>query len=242
MIGDVHGCIQHLSTLLQMIDEETRDADPSGISLVFVGDYIDRGPNSAGVLKFLYEMCKTNRTQVVCLRGNHEDMLLDFLANPLGSGKTWLRYGGQETLESFGIDAPEDPDKLRNAEMLDLAGALRGAMGGLMLSWLKGLPLSWRTGNVWVTHAGADPFVPMEEQEPEALLWGHADFNKVDRSDGQWVVVGHQVVEYPRARRGKIHIDTGAVFGGALTALCVAPGEDPRYLQAFPNSRASRSA
>lgn len=89
VIGDVHGCIQQLSTLMQMIeaDAEHAEAEAEDTTLIFVGDYIDRGPNSAGVLRFLHEMHKVNREQVVCLRGNHEEMLLDFLADPLGPAK-----------------------------------------------------------------------------------------------------------------------------------------------------------
>lgn len=235
VIGDVHGCIDPLSELLRKIDDDTKTTEPQATSLVFVGDYIDRGPDSAAVLRFLHEMCKANRTDVICLLGNHEAMLLDFLADPLGGTENWLRYGGHETMASFGIDAPEDPSDANRRELLDLAGALRTAMGGLLLSWLKGLPLSWRSGNMWAVHAGADPFVPMEEQDPSTLLWGHQDFRKVDRSDKTWIVVGHTAVDYPRARRGKIHIDTGAVYGGPLTALRADPNDDDvRFIQAFP--------
>lgn len=238
VVGDVHGCADQLSALLREIDGDSEDAGTDPVTLVFVGDYVDRGPDSAVVLRFLHDLSRTYPEHVVCLRGNHEEMLLAFLADPIGRGPDWLRYGAVETLQSFGITPPAvPPEEVTRAQLIDLAGALRVAMGGLLITWLRALPVSWNSGNLWVVHAGADPFEPMERQTEQALLWGHKDFNRVDRSDDQWVVVGHKVVDVAHSKRGRVYVDTGAATGGTLTAARFCSAGELSFLQARPPRR-----
>ena len=231
VVGDIHGSADHLSRLLDRIDRDVAAAGAEGVELVFLGDYVDRGEESAAVLRFLSGLTGSFGAQVTCIAGNHEQMLLAFLQDPLGRAKRWLRFGGVQTLASYGIAAPASLEKPSAAELLDTAGDLREAMGPAVVSWLEALPTWWRSGDLWAVHAGADPTRPMGKQEETTLLWGHESFFEVERSDGQWVCVGHQPVEQPFANRGRIAIDTGAVYGGRLTALRALPGEPLAFLQ-----------
>jgi len=205
----VHGQFELLQALLEQLDP--------GLPVVFAGDYIDRGGNSASVLRFLAE-----RDQYTCLMGNHEAMLLDFLDDPCSGAAAWLRHGGLQTLSSFEISAPEAD--LSRAGLMELRGRLAEAMGDGLIGWLRALPLWHRNGNVAVVHAGADPAQPVEGQVPRHLLWGHPDFTRKRRADAVWVVHGHTIVLRPEARQGRISIDTGAYASGCLSAAVIAQG------------------
>ena len=205
-IGDIHGCIKQLRALFQAIDH----IDPAAM-IICVGDYVDRGENSAEVLQFLYDQTAQRGDRLVCLRGNHEAMLLSFLEDPEKRASQWLRYGGLQTLASYSV-------ALNNEDKIAMRDALLQAMGPDVLDWLRSTPLSWSTGNVHVTHAGADPALPMKLQSKSALMWGHPEFRKTPRSDGNWIVFGHVIVDEPEHRDGVIAIDTGAYGTGRLTA------------------------
>ncbi len=213
-IGDVHGCARQLRALV----ERARAAAPDA-PIVCVGDYVDRGEHSREALAFLMDQTAARPGDFICLAGNHEQMLLDFLADPSGRTDRWLRHGGLQTLASFGVGLPEKTAPARNERLRD---ALLGAMGGAALDWLRGLNPCWRSGNVAVVHAGADPRLPLEAQRPHDLIWGHADFGRMPRPDGVWVVHGHTIVPKPRIGTGTISIDTGAYATGRLTAARIA--------------------
>lgn len=201
IIGDVHGCAGALARLLPQL--------PGRIFLV--GDIIDRGEESAAVIDMLMA-----RPDLTCLMGNHERMLLDFLADPAAAGPAWLRYGGLQTLASFGI----------GGDLKDLAGLrdrLAAAMGPARIAWLGALPLYHVTGNVAITHAGADPARPLEGQS-RSLLWGHEACGSQARIDGLWIVQGHVILPAPEIAGGVIRIDTGAYAGGALSAAVLGDG------------------
>lgn len=230
VIGDVHGCVDRLGALLAKIDADVA-AQEQTARIVFVGDYIDRGPASAEVLRFVAEMTGSFPGSVIALAGNHEQMMMDFLADPTGRARRWLRHGGLETLASFGIEtrALSAETKIA-APLLDAAGDLRDAMGPDLLDWVHGLPTSWSSGNLWVVHAGADPVVAMARQDPEVLKWGTPAFLSVERVDDQWVAFGHQVFDVPFAEEGRIAVDTGAVYGGDLTAARISGEGDIRFV------------
>ena len=167
VIGDIHGRADLLVDLLEQIDAHVRVNNIDTHDLVFVGDYIDRGSQSAKVLKHCHSCCKSPR-QAVGLMGNHERMMLDFLQAPEAAGPRWLRHGGVQTLESFGIEgvsARSDSDALAKA-----AKALESTIGPKMLGWLRALPLDWISGNVVVTHAALDPDLPLTAQ-PDQWDW-----------------------------------------------------------------------
>ncbi len=210
-IGDVHGCADPLRRLVDGIMTQ----EP-GTRIVCVGDYVDRGEHSAEVLAYLQSLAPGPDAQVICLIGNHEEMCLKFLDDPEGRSERWLRYGGLQTLASYGIGlgSGRDPVALRDA--------LAEAMGPATIDWLRALPTRWRTGNVAVVHAGADPWRPIEDQPPKTLMWGHQDFETTPRPDGIWVVHGHTIVDAPLAHDGRIAVDTGAYATGQLTAARIS--------------------
>jgi serine/threonine protein phosphatase 1 len=205
-VGDVHGCSALLAGLLAKFDP--------ALPVVMVGDYVDRGDDSRGVLTMLMD-----RPGTTCLRGNHEQMLIDYLARPEEAGARFLRNGGLQTLASFGIGGVQPTSE--PALLADKAEALRAAMGQPMIDWLDRLPCQFSSGNVAVVHAGADPAVPMDLQAPRNLMWGHRDFPSKDRSDGLWIIHGHTIVPSVDIEPGRIAIDTGAYATGRLSAVLV---------------------
>jgi serine/threonine protein phosphatase 1 len=210
-IGDVHGRCDLLSPLLD-------HAEALGLPVVMLGDYIDNGPDSAGVLRLLQD--RAGHSDLTCLRGNHEDLLLRFLHRPRRTGRVWLRYGARATLDSFGLPLPEDfgPDDLIRARD-GLAGALGDAV-----TWMKSMPYLWQSGNVAACHAGADPHLPLDAQLDRAMAWGHPDFGQVPRNDGIWCVHGHKIVDRLIVRNGVISVDTGAWKTCRLTAVVIGDG------------------
>lgn len=218
VIGDVHGRYDQLLELLGTLGT----IDPPPGRLVFVGDLIDRGEDSARVLSLLHEIQGQLGDRMVVLRGNHEDMMLAFLASA-ESGQRWLRYGGLQTLASFGIG---DVTEFSRDESLERARkALVEALGEARIAWLKAMPAQFTSGNVTVVHAAADPALPINDQPTRALSWGHRDFFSVPRSDGQWIVHGHTVVDEVRAEDGRIGVDTGAYATGILSGAIIDPGQ-----------------
>nr|WP_241482645.1 metallophosphoesterase family protein [Leisingera sp. ANG-M7] len=218
VIGDVHGCFPQLIKLLEKV--------PPGHRCVLVGDYIDRGEQSAEVLRHL-----SGREDLTCLMGNHEAMLLEFLEEPAREGGRWLRNGGLQTLASFGIRGVRP--LMNGTELEDCRDRLLAAMGAELTGWLAQLRTSVLSGNVLITHAGADPEKPADQQEDAVLIWGHPAFLRRRRRDSVWVVHGHTIVSRPAAEDGRIAIDTGAFAGGPLSAVCL-DGTAAAFLEARP--------
>lgn len=210
VVADVHGMGRAFEAMLDLLAIEAPRAQ-----IILVGDLIDRGEETAQVLRRAYG------AGFEVLRGNHEEMLLKFMDKPEESG-SWLRYGGLQTLASFGVGGVRDSSSA--AELRAARDALRTAMGAELEGWLRGLPRMWRGGNVAVTHAGADPWCPIDAQPRQALTWGHPEFGKRARRDGLWVVHGHEIVPAPILAGGIISLDTGAYAGGGLTAVVLSGG------------------
>jgi serine/threonine protein phosphatase 1 len=213
-VGDIHGRADLLARLMMRIE-----TDHPEWPVVFLGDYIDRGADSRRVLDRLMAATLGPAPRAVCLMGNHELMLLDFLDDPLRHGPRWLRNGGDATARSFDVAVSrhtEDPDALYQAR-----DALAAAMGRERAAWIRALPLVWRSGNVWAVHAGADPARSMEDQDAGTFLWGDPGFLRHPRADGQWIVHGHTIMKAPKIGEGRISIDTGAYATGILTAAVI---------------------
>lgn len=209
VIGDVHGCADLLAEALAYAGDRLT---------ICVGDYVDRGPDSAAVLQLLME-----QPNILCLGGNHEEMLLRFLNDPQGSGAAWLRHGGDCTVRSFGLD-PRAAET-GAAALSDLRDGLQEAMGPEAIAWLRARPDKAVFGNLAVVHAGADPRVPIDEQDGATLRWGHRRFSRTVRKDGIWVVHGHTVVPEAKVSAGRIAIDTGAYATGRLTLAELSDGQ-----------------
>ena len=211
-IGDIHGSTPLVAKILEQIDASGQTNCP----VVFLGDYVDRGDDTAGTLEQLRALSQDCTRPYIFLRGNHEQMLLDFLDAPAITGPFWLSSGGRHTLASYGLSVPYSGIVPKELEVL--RDKLRLKMGPNLEDWLRSLPLSWQTGNVFLSHAGTDSTRDLDEQTNEALLWGHADAPFVARRDGMWTVQGHIIVDKPTVVAGRMFIDTGAYATGQLTA------------------------
>lgn len=225
LVGDIHGCGAKLARMVALIERDRGDA---AADIVFLGDYVDRGEDIAGTLADLMALERASEGRVICLAGNHDRMMLDFLDHPDISTGRWLAVGGFSTLTSFGA--------LRIAGrgeggLAETSRALADAMGAELVDWLRGRPLWWRSGNVVAVHALTEPTRPMHEQSEDTLLWARPDERLRPRSDGTWVVHGHTIMSRPTIRHGHIAVDTGACLGNPLTAA-VLDGRTIRFLHA----------
>jgi len=217
IVGDIHGRADLLDAILRKISKEADAA-----TLVFVGDYVDRGPDSRKVLEMLRAL-----PDAVCLQGNHEVMLLEFLDDPIERGGRWLRNGGVQTLNSFGISLSEDS----GFEAITAASqALRLAVADGGENWLRALPLRWQSGNLLATHAGPDPTAPIQGQPDRNFLWGHNRFLRDRRNDGILVAHGHWVRNRASFVDGRINVDTGAWDSHRLTAALITPDGEVRFI------------
>jgi serine/threonine protein phosphatase 1 len=222
-IGDVHARRDLLAELLARIDAE-RIADPRPHEhLVLLGDLIDRGPDSRGVLDLLLERQATDPSLTI-LGGNHEAMLVAMLDGNLRDLESWLHFGGEECAASYGID----PIALL-ADPVGAPALLRAAIPEAHAALLRALPDSLRIGDVLFVHAGIRPGVALDAQDPQDLRWIRAPFLRSAADHGVLVVHGHTVVGEPEILPNRIAIDTGASATGRLTALCL-DGAERRFL------------
>ncbi|XCN74750.1 MAG: metallophosphoesterase family protein [Candidatus Electrothrix aestuarii] len=197
VIGDIHGCLNSLHNLLSMIENE---AD----TFVFLGDYIDRGSESKEVVETILEFKKKHRN-VITLLGNHEIMLINYLRGY--DDGTFLRAGGKETLLSYGIKPKIKPDKAAKLFPEE------------HMNFFKELPLLWENEHAIYAHAGIEPGVHLSRQVSSYCLWARDEFIRTPYKFTKPVVFGHTVFREPLVQENKIGIDTGAVYGGNLTAL-----------------------
>jgi serine/threonine protein phosphatase 1 len=218
-IGDLHGRADLLDSLLSRIDTDLVHRPVNSAIEVYVGDYIDRGPGSCQVLDRL--IARSQQRKVVCLKGNHEIFLSQFLANP-ATLQGWRQYGGLETLVSYGLRPSLNPDA---AEQIEIARALRSAIPNLHLQFLDHLSPSASCGDFFFVHAGVKPRVPLAEQREEDLLWIREEFLLYEDDFEKIIVHGHTPVSEPDFRPNRINIDTGAYATGKLTCLRIEADE-----------------
>jgi serine/threonine protein phosphatase 1 len=224
-VGDIHGRSDLLDRLLGLVTTDIQADTPTQAHLVLLGDYIDRGLDSRGVLDRLSQPAE-GPYGTICLKGNHEDSLLRFL-DDVSVGHGWLRYGGLATLVSYGIARP---DRMDEATFLDHAQEqLRRHLPPRHLAFLHRLKLQVRVGDYQFVHAGVRPGVPLDRQDPDDLIWIRDEFLHSDADYGAVVVHGHSITDEPHIRHNRIGIDTGAFATGRLTCL-VLEGETRRFL------------
>jgi serine/threonine protein phosphatase 1 len=218
-IGDIHGCNDLLDALLARIEEHAAGRERH---LVFLGDYIDRGPDSAAVLKTVSRLHWAEPEHVTCLMGNHERMLLDALGTE-DAAIHWLGNGGEATLASFGAR--------------DVHG-----LPGDILDWIEALPTMHGDGARWYVHAGFRPGTTPEASDVHDRLWIRDPFLKNEHDFGRHVVHGHtpQRSGEPERRSFRTNLDTGAVYGGALTAGCFTAAAGPPESFLRVKARAAR--
>jgi serine/threonine protein phosphatase 1 len=221
-VGDVHGRDDLLEVMHERIaaDRQLRHANMAA-TIIHLGDYIDRGLNSLGVIDRL--MRGLPGFEVVCLKGNHEAMMLNCLeTDDRQAWWMWLRNGGDATLASFGIPPQFGVNRSRE---------LSQALGPHRIAWLRALPLYHHIPGYLFVHAGVRPGRPLEAQTEMDLIWIRDAFLESEDDFGFRVVHGHTPAREPEFRSNRIGIDTGAVFTDCLTALAVGGPEGPRVVQ-----------
>ena len=228
IIGDIHGRLDLFDDLLSRIDFDIGSHEIGAPVLVCLGDYVDRGEDTKGVLQRIRALNDAQPMRFICLMGNHERMMLEFLHQPDRRRARWLKHGGLQTMASFGIGGVTETSPLPALEAA--ADALRAAMPEGLEMWLRRLPKIWKSGSLACVHAAADPALPLTEQSRHTLLWGHSDFFNVPRSDGLWVAHGHTALPSPRFEQSRISLDTGAYVSGMLSAARVLPDGTVTFL------------
>ena len=227
-IGDVHGRRDLLVQLLERIRAHAAAAPPVQCALVLLGDYIDRGSDSKGVVDLLLGFDWPGWEKVF-LRGNHDQALLDFLNDP-NFYRAWRSYGAPETLLSYGVKPPLFDDE---AEFFKARDALAEKLPRTHLDFLHALPNTHEEGDYLFVHAGVRPGIAIDRQMPEDLLWIRDDFLNSNRDFGKFVVHGHTPTEKPVRRSNRLGLDTGAHATGCLTAA-VLEGETCAFLSTAP--------
>jgi serine/threonine protein phosphatase 1 len=215
-IGDVHGCDDLLAEAYGKIARDLAGRPVADRRIIHVGDYGDRGPNTAAVIERLAALTIADR-HVICLRGNHDDMLLGFLSEPVETGPTFIANGGEATLASYGVRA--GLLAMLVGDHASLARRLAEAMPPHHRAFLEGLELTARFGDYFFCHAGIRPGVPLERQSRHDLTWIRDEFRLSGADHGVVVVHGHTPVAEPEVLPNRINVDTGAVFSGRLTCL-----------------------
>ncbi len=217
-IGDIHGRLDLLRSLLDLIDQDQRDRGDLPALLIFLGDYVDRGPDSKGVVERLIEGFSPPYTPVF-LKGNHEALLLSFLNDPC-TGSHWLSNGGDMALLSYGLGFETvhlatwgGPEGLAEA-----VRQFRAVLPADHLHFYEQLKLFYRTGDYFFVHAGVRPKAPLDQQREDDLLWIRADFLNSKEDFGAVVVHGHTPAQTPQDLGNRIGLDTLAVRTGKLTA------------------------
>jgi serine/threonine protein phosphatase 1 len=220
-IGDIHGCDVQLGNLHELIAEDLAQRPVEAPLLLHIGDYVDRGADTAGVLQRLLTDTPIPGLPVVNLVGNHDETMLHALSGDRAAATDWLFAGGAPALQSYGID----PDSPRESWPEQVPPE--------HLDFLRGLTLTHRDGGYFFVHGGVRPGVPLERQAREDLLRMRQPFLYSEMSFGAVVVHGHTPVRDPVVRHNRIAIDTGAVFGGKMTCL-VLEGETLGFLTTDP--------
>lgn len=218
-IGDIHGQTTQLEDALRLVEAD----GGTQAKVVFVGDYVDRGPDSRGVIDRLIAGLADGRDWT-CLKGNHDRFFERFLAEPepqhdphLLVGYHWLHdaIGGRETVASYGVAVP---DRIRQS---DLAGHLRSVVPDSHKQFLQSLHLRHHVGNLFFAHAGIRPGVALDDQVENDLVWIRQEFLQDYSDHGVLVVHGHTPVQHPELYNNRLAIDTGAGYGRTLVPVVI---------------------
>jgi serine/threonine protein phosphatase 1 len=226
-IGDIHGLKGHLVDLLGKIDLDAQHLGITRPRVVVMGDMIDRGSESRGVIELLSSKEFAEKYDATVLLGNHEDWLLSLLGGQQGMLLGWLRNGGVETTESYGVDTSRNgPDKIFD----DFVKAFPKEH----IAFLQSLPVSLQIDGYFFCHAGINPNRPLDKQIRDDLLWGTDDFYDNDTPLGARVVFGHVIQTNGRllVTPNKVGVDTGGFRSdGCLSAAALSPDGEVRQLR-----------
>ena len=224
VIGDIHGRADLLDLIVEKIGLDMRQYPGPACLTITLGDYIDRGPDSRGVLDRLAR--NPFPTTYVALKGNHEELFENFMQDP-SIGHHWRRLGGLETIHSYRVPVRA---LMTGQGFGEACKALKLAIPKEHLRFLGALPMSLTIGKFFLCHAGVRPGVSLERQKADDLLWIREDFLTSTMDFGKIVIHGHSPNEWPEVRPNRINIDTGAFATGRLTCLVVEGESAPRFL------------
>ena len=212
-VGDIHGRADLLADAMVRIDDDRARRPIDHAIEVYLGDYIDRGPDSKTVINLLSVRLVNNRA--VCLRGNHEALMEDFLRDPANL-RPWLKLGGTETLASYGVILRPGAET-----EIDLHHRFWSAFPRAHEMFLQCLRYSFCCGDFMFVHAGIRPGIAIEQQHFHDLLWIRREFLDSPQDHGKYVIHGHTPVGHPDIRRNRMNIDTGAWRSGTLTCVAI---------------------
>jgi serine/threonine protein phosphatase 1 len=224
-VGDIHGRRDLFEALLAAIDADDAAAGPAETTIILLGDLVDRGPDSAGVIALARQWQARRRVRI--LAGNHEEMFLRGF-DELEVFRHFLRHGGRETVLSYGIDRAQ----FLQATMEEAQQLMRDSVPREDIGYLESFEDMVTIGDYLFVHAGIDPSVPLDEQRRRDLRWIREPFLSHAESHGPVVVHGHTISDAPEDCGNRIGIDTGAFMSGRLTAL-VLEGTERRYIEAY---------
>jgi len=227
-IGDVHGCLDKLLALINMINISDETLPKKSTFVVLLGDLIDRGPDSAGVVQWAQEF-SANRPNYHFLMGNHEDIFLKAVRGDLEALDKWLIYGGEETLVSYGID----PSFIKNNDLDTILITIKKKIPKSHIEFLSSFLDSIEFGDYFLVHAGVDPSLKLEEQNRDAFLWIREPFLSYKKKLEKIIVHGHTIEERVTLHNHRISVDTGAYDGGPLSAVCLED-DTHRVIECFP--------
>jgi serine/threonine protein phosphatase 1 len=218
-VGDIHGRLDLLDRMLDLIAKDCESRGEAETLLIFLGDYIDRGPNSEGVVSRLVSGLRPDVTPIF-LKGNHESLLLAFLDAP-GDGPNWIHNGGDAALLSYGtgFDLIQNAYSKGDAGLAEVNAAFRALLPDDHLQFFLSLRPCFRAGGYFFAHAGVKPGVDLNLQAEASLLWIRKEFLKYNGDFGAVVVHGHTPVRTPEDLHNRIGIDTLAFLSGKLTAV-----------------------
>lgn len=222
-IGDIHGRLDLLGELGEAIERDDSARPPAQTTVIMLGDLVDRGPDSRGVLDFAQKWALLRELRFIS--GNHEEMFLGAF-NEQSMFRGFLRFGGIETLASYGLDASEMID----TDFAEVSHRMKRAVPKEDRKFMRSFEISIRMGDYLFVHAGINPAIALDQQHPHDCRWIREPFLGHGGDLGCMVVHGHTVTEQIEMRDHRIGIDTGAYDSGVLTALCLE-GTDRRLLQ-----------
>jgi serine/threonine protein phosphatase 1 len=214
-LTDIHGCTDLLRAMFAVIDRDLVTIGRRRAIHVFMGDYIDRGPDSSGTIDLLVERARKHET--IFLKGNHEVFLFEVLKNP-EMLQNWRQYGGLQTLSSYGVQPPLNPTVQEQKQLID---QLSHAIPLHHRMFFEQLRPSFVCGDFFFVHAGIRPGLPLASQREEDLLWIRDEFLFSERKHEKYIVHGHTPVREPDIRVNRANIDTGAYATGNLTLLTI---------------------
>jgi serine/threonine protein phosphatase 1 len=213
-VGDVHGRLDLLDALLAAIERDDSRRAPRKTALIFLGDLIDRGPDSRGVIERL-DAFRHPRIKPVFLLGNHEEVLLRLLSGERGILDSWLKFGGAECIRSYGLD----PSSLSGRSERTALDMIRDAIPSAHRRFIESFADTLKLGDYLFVHAGIRPNVDLSLQAQKDLRWIRAPFLDDDTDHGFTVVHGHTIRDSVDIRSNRIGLDTGAYMSGILSAV-----------------------